>query len=77
MSVARKLTISLDGDLAKEVQRAAKVESRGNVSAWLAEAAHARLRQLAVKRALKVYEDERGEITEAELRRVRRLWPRG
>jgi hypothetical protein len=77
MSVARKLAISLDGDLAKEVQRAAKVESRGNVSAWLAEAARARLRQLAVKRALKVYEDERGEITEAELRRVRRLWPRG
>jgi hypothetical protein len=77
MSVARKLAISLDGDLAKEVQRAAKVESRGNVSAWLAEAARARLRQLAVKRALKVYEDERGEITEAELRQVRRLWPRG
>jgi hypothetical protein len=77
MSVARKLAISLDGDLAKEVQRAAKVESRGNVSAWLAEAARARLRQLAVKQALKVYEDERGEITEAELRQVRRLWPRG
>jgi hypothetical protein len=35
------------------------------------------LRQLAAKQALKVYEDERGEITEAELRQVRRLWPRG
>ena len=70
---ARKLAISLDGDLAKEVQRAAKVESRGNVSAWLAEAAPQRLRQLAAKQALKVYEDEMGEITEAELRRVRRL----
>ena len=74
---ARKLAISLDGDLAKEVQRAAKVESRGNVSAWLAEAARSRLRQLAAKQALKVYEDEMGEITEAELRQVRRLWPRG
>jgi metal-responsive CopG/Arc/MetJ family transcriptional regulator len=74
---ARKLAISLDGDLAKEVQRAAKAESRGNVSAWLAEAARSRLRQLAAKQALKVYEDEMGEITEAELRQVRRLWPRG
>ena len=74
---ARKLAISLDGDLAKEVQRAAKVESGGNVSAWLAEAARSRLRQLAAKQALKVYEDEMGEITEAELRQVRRLWPRG
>ncbi len=74
---ARKLAISLDSDLAKEVQRAAKVESRGNVSAWLAEAARSRLRQLSAKQALKVYEDEAGEITEAELRQVRRLWPRG
>ncbi len=74
---AKKLAISLDGDLAKEVQRAARVESRGNVSAWLAEAARSRLRQLAAKQALKVYEDETGEITEAELRQVRRLWPQG
>ncbi len=55
---ARKHAISLDGDLAKEVQRAAKVESRGNVSAWLAEAARSRLRHLAAKQALKIYEDE-------------------
>jgi hypothetical protein len=43
----------------------------------LAEAARSRLRKLAAKQALKVYEDEAGEITEAGLRQVRRLWPRG
>ncbi|HXT95624.1 MAG TPA: hypothetical protein VN853_04945 [Polyangia bacterium] len=74
---ARKLAISLDGDLAKEVQRAARAESRGNVSAWLADAARLRLRQLAAKQALEAFEDEAGEITPAELRRVQRLWPRG
>ena len=74
---ARKLAISLDDDLAKEVQRAAKTEARGNVSAWLADAARLRLRQLAARQALKVFEAEKGEITEVELRRVRRAWPRG
>jgi hypothetical protein len=74
---ARKLAISLDGDLAREVQRAAKTEARGNVSAWLADAARLRLRQLAAKQALKAFEDEYGAVTEAELRRARRSWPRG
>ena len=55
---ARKLAISLDGDLAKEVQRAARAESRGNVSAWLADAARLRLRQLAAKQALEAFEDD-------------------
>ena len=74
---ARKLAISLDADLAKDVQRAAKAEARGNVSAWLAEAARQRLRQLAARQALKVFEAENGDITEAELRQARRSWPRG
>jgi hypothetical protein len=74
---ARKLAISLDDDLAKEVQRAAKAEARGNVSAWLADAARLRLRQLAARQALKAFEDEHGAVTETELRRARRSWPRG
>jgi hypothetical protein len=74
---ARKLAISLDDDLAKEVQRAARAEARGNVSAWLADAARLRLRHLAARQALKAFEADNGEITEAELRRVRRAWPRG
>jgi hypothetical protein len=59
------------------VRRAAKVEAGGNVSAWLAEAARVRLRQLAAKRALKAFEDQVGEVTEAELGQARRSWPRG
>jgi metal-responsive CopG/Arc/MetJ family transcriptional regulator len=74
---ARKLAISLEDDLAKEVQRAARAEARGNVSAWLAEAARQRLRQVAARQALKMFEAENGEITETELRRARRSWPRG
>jgi hypothetical protein len=74
---ARKLAISLDDRLAKEVRRAAKAEARGNISAWLADAARLRLRQIAAKEALRVYENEAGEITDEELRQVRRLWPRG
>ncbi|HVZ86848.1 MAG TPA: hypothetical protein VHG72_07755 [Polyangia bacterium] len=73
---AKKLAISLDGQLAREVQQAARAEAGGNVSAWLAEAARVHLRQLAAKRALKVFEDEMGEITEAELRQAGRAWPR-
>jgi hypothetical protein len=74
---ARKLAISLDDQLAREVRRAAKAESRGNISAWLADAARLRLRQIAAKAALRAYEDEAGEITDDELRQVRRQWPRG
>ena len=74
---AKKLAISLEGQLAKDVERAAKAEAQGNVSAWLADAARLRLRQLAAKDALRAYEAEAGEITDDELDEVRRQWPRG
>jgi hypothetical protein len=74
---AKKLAISLEGKLAKQVERAAKSESQGNISAWLADAARLRLRQLAAKEALRAYEAESGPITDDELDEVRRLWPRG
>jgi hypothetical protein len=74
---ARKLAISLEGSLAKQIERAAQLEARGNVSAWLADAARLRLRQLAAKEALQAYEAGAGAITDDELEEVRRLWPRG
>jgi hypothetical protein len=74
---AKKLAISLDGTLARDVKRAAKKESEGNISAWLADAARLRLRQLAAKEALRAYEAEAEPITEDERREARRLWPRG
>jgi hypothetical protein len=74
---SKKLAISLDDELAKDVRRAAKAEARGNISAWLAEAARLRLRQVAAKAALRAYEAEAGAITAEERREVRRQWPRG
>jgi hypothetical protein len=74
---AKKLAISLDNQLAKDVRRAAKMQAHGNISAWLADAARLRLRQVAAKEALRAYEAEAGEITADELRQARRLWPRG
>jgi hypothetical protein len=74
---AKKLAISLEGQLAKQIERAAKTESQGNISAWLANAARLQLRQLAAREALRAYESEAGPITDDELDQVRRLWPRG
>lgn len=53
-----KLSISLEPGMRDEI-RAAALDSDESVSAWLAEAARARLRQLALEHAL-------GEILEAE-----------
>jgi hypothetical protein len=61
--------------LAEQVVGAARLESAGNVSAWLAEAARLRLRQKALREALAAYEAEHGEITQAELTEARRAWP--
>ena len=71
-----KLAISFEGDLAVQVQRAARNQTAGNVSAWLAEAARKRLRLEAGRQVLKEYEAEHGAITEAELAETERLWPR-
>jgi hypothetical protein len=76
-SGATKLAISFEGSLAAQVHRAAKLEARGNVSAWLAEAARRHLRQQALKQAIESYEAEHGVITDRELAEVRALWPQG
>lgn len=73
----RKLAVSLEDQLADDVQRAAESQTDGNVSAWLAEAARQRLRQMALAEAVSAYEAEHGVITVEELAEVRRQWPRG
>jgi metal-responsive CopG/Arc/MetJ family transcriptional regulator len=72
-----RLAISLDDQLAEEVARAAEQQTQGNVSAWLAEAARQRLRQLAAEKLLAEYEARAGVITDDELAGVEREWPPG
>ena len=71
-----KLAISFEGGLAARVQRAARAETAGNVSAWLAEAARERLRLQAGRALLKEYEAANGAITDDEIGQVERQWPR-
>jgi hypothetical protein len=71
-----KLAISFEGDLAVQVQRAARNQTAGNVSAWLAEAARKRLRLEAGRQLLKEYEAENGSITDEQISQVEREWPR-
>lgn len=72
-----KLAVSFEGGLAADVQRAARKQTAGNVSAWLAEAARDRLRFEAGRDVLRNYEAEHGAITEDEIAEVQRQWPRG
>jgi hypothetical protein len=76
-TAAKRFEISIDGQLFKDVERAAKAESDGNVSEWLAGAARLRLQQLAANKVLRRFEAEAGAITDDEIVEVRRLWPRG
>jgi hypothetical protein len=73
---ATKLAVSFEAPLADQIQRAATQETGGNVSAWLADAAREKIRQRALAEAVAAYEAEHGEITDDELARVRRAWPR-
>jgi len=72
---ARKLAVSFEATLARDVQRAAEIEAEGNVSAWLAEAARMALRQSAARELLEDWEAKNGPITDQELAEVDRLWP--
>jgi hypothetical protein len=73
---SEKLAISFAATLAADVREAAKLQTDGNVSAWLAEAARERLRQMYVDAALEMYEAKHGVITEEELAAIRKEWPR-
>jgi hypothetical protein len=72
---ATKLAIVFERDLAVQVQRAARQQAAGNVSAWLAEAARNRLRLEAGRQLLREYEAENGPITNDQIAEVEREWP--
>jgi metal-responsive CopG/Arc/MetJ family transcriptional regulator len=75
---ATKIAISLDQELAQEIETAAQAESGGNVSAWMAEAARERLRTRIGRQLVAEYEAAHGAITADELAAAKRtLWPKG
>jgi hypothetical protein len=75
---ATKIAISLDQELAHEIETAAEDETGGNVSAWMAEAARDRLRKRIGRQLVSEYEAEHGAITPEELAVAKRkLWPKG
>jgi hypothetical protein len=75
MTVAR-FAVSFDENLARRVRRAA---GKTPISAWLADAAAARLRAEGLSRVVNEWEAEHGELSEEELdaaRRRRKRWAR-
>jgi hypothetical protein len=72
---SKQLAISLDETLVLQVKEAAERSRGGNVSAWLADAAHAQLRYEAAKRVLDELVSEQGAVSEAAIAEVRRQWP--
>ena len=65
MSV-EKMSISMDGPLGAAVRAAAR-EAGQPVSTWVAEAAQAKLRSVALRHFLDDWQAENGAFTEAEL----------
>ena len=63
---AAKMSISLEATLGEAVREAAQRSGKG-LSAWVAEAAEAKLRSEALKYALDEWEAENGAFTEEEL----------
>jgi hypothetical protein len=72
-----RMAISFDPQLAEEVRRAAEAEAGGNVSAWLAGAAEARLRGLRLRALLARDEAKLGKVAQAELDAIEHEWPPG
>ena len=65
-----KISISLDAGLGAAVRQAARRDAK-SLSAWLAEAARAKLRAEALGAFLDTWEREQGPLTVEELRRAR------
>ena len=65
MSV-EKMSISLDGPLGAAIRAAAR-EAGQPVSTWLAEAAQAKLRSVALRQFLDEWQAENGAFTEEEI----------
>lgn len=64
-----KLSVSFPGDLGDEIRAAADRSGR-SLSAWLGEAAKAKLRSEALRAALEDYQTEHGTFTTEELARA-------
>lgn len=64
-----KISISLDAGLGDAVRKAARRDDKG-VSAWLGEAARAKLRAEALGSFLEDWERDHGPLTVEELRRA-------
>ena len=67
-----KMSVSFDLELGEAI-RASAAEGKQSVSAWLAEAAHDRLRLEALGEAITVWESEFGALTDAEVAEADRL----
>ncbi len=65
-----KMSISLDPQLGDDIRGAAE-RAGVSVSAWIADAAAARLRKQALAEFLSDWQAKHGKITEAELARAR------
>ncbi|MYI82372.1 MAG: hypothetical protein F4056_03370 [Chloroflexi bacterium] len=65
-----KISISLDAELGAAVRHAAQRDDMA-LSAWLAEAAGAKLRAEALRAFLDAWKQEHGPFTAEELRRAR------
>lgn len=68
-----RLSVSLPDDLAARIRAAAHADG-STLSAWLARAAESRLLLRNASQAIAAWEDEHGEITQAELDAVERAW---
>ena len=65
----KRLQIAVEKGLAKEIRAAAR-QRRMSISAWLVDAAKAKLRSEALREVLDEWERENGPITEDELERA-------
>jgi hypothetical protein len=70
-----KIAASFSPELLAEMRRNAAEEGAPSLSAWLADAAAAKLRRHRMARAVADYEAEFGAITEEELQNVLAQWP--
>jgi hypothetical protein len=68
-----KMSVSFDLELGDQIKQAAAAEGM-STSAWLAEAARARLRNQALADAIKAWEEVYGPITEEEMAEGDRLF---
>lgn len=68
-----RLSLSLPEDLAARIRDAAHADG-STLSAWLVRAAESRLLLRNASQAIAAWESEHGEITEAELDAVERVW---